>query len=297
MIEGYDVSNYQADQFPTAGVDFAIIKITEGTGYTSPAWVAQRSWARTKGLVTGFYHFARPGSMADQVNYFLGKVNLVDGDFLAFDWEDSGVSSAQKDDWIKRAKAARPGVRVGLYCNTSFWLSRDTSGYAGDFLWIATGGISKGNPPIKSPWLIHQYSTANNIDHNVAQFADRAAMRAWAVGEEADVALTAAETDKIADAVFNKIFKTDGLLKAPTDAVDVDTNPTWTFQSHVQAQTEAARQGRRSADTGLAQSKANALVLSAVKDELNALGVDPEGVVARLKTFLDTLTFKIESGE
>ena len=87
-IKGIDVSSYQSSAYSTKGLDFVVIKITEGTSYTNPRWVAQRATARKAGLVTGFYHFVRPGSMKAQADYFLSKINLVAGDFLVLDWED-----------------------------------------------------------------------------------------------------------------------------------------------------------------------------------------------------------------
>ena len=36
MIQGVDVSSYQAGYRPTAGVDFVIVKATESLGYVNP---------------------------------------------------------------------------------------------------------------------------------------------------------------------------------------------------------------------------------------------------------------------
>lgn len=195
MIYGVDVSNYQPINFAltTPGdnkpVDFAIIKVTEGATWLSPRWTGQQMWARDHDLAVGYYHFGRPGSMTAQADRFLAQLgDLAPGETLWFDWEDAGISSAQKDQWITYVQSKRPGVRVGLYCNTDFWKNRDTSSFAGDGLWIATGGIPAGQPPISAPWLIHQYSTAGDYDHDLAQFATRADMIDWAGG---DVALSA----------------------------------------------------------------------------------------------------------
>ena len=178
-IKGIDVASYQSDQYSTKGLDFVIIKITEGTSYTNPKWVAQRQTARDAGLVTGFYHFVRPGSMTAQADYFLSKINLVAGDILVLDWEDTGVSSADKDAWITHVQKKAPGHRVLLYCNRDFWLNRDKTSFAGDGLWIAQYNGRPGSPGIQAPWLIHQYTSAP-VDTNLARFRSRAAMRAWA---------------------------------------------------------------------------------------------------------------------
>jgi hypothetical protein len=198
-INGVDVSGYQPVGFGTTGLDFAIIKVTEGVTYTNPNWVGQRETARKAGLVTGFYHFGRPGNQADQAAFFLSKLSLVSGDFLAFDWEDTGVSCAQKDAWIKYVQDRVPGHRVILYCNKEYWLNRDTTSFAGDGLWIADYEGAAGSPKIQSAWKFHQW-TDQPLDRNVANFANRAALKAWATPEVPDMPLTAAEITAIANA-------------------------------------------------------------------------------------------------
>jgi GH25 family lysozyme M1 (1,4-beta-N-acetylmuramidase) len=195
MIYGVDVSNYQPINFAltTPGdskpVDFAIIKVTEGVSVTNSRFTGQRQWARDHGLAVGYYHFGRPGDMIANADFFLSNLGApAPGESLWFDWEDAGISSAQKDQWIKYVQGKIPGLRVGLYCNTDFWKNRDTSSFAGDGLWIATGGIPAGSPPIQSSWVMHQYSTAGNYDHDLAAFATKADMINWAGG---DVALSA----------------------------------------------------------------------------------------------------------
>jgi GH25 family lysozyme M1 (1,4-beta-N-acetylmuramidase) len=178
-IKGVDVASYQPTDYSTKGIDFVFIKITEGRSYTNPKWVGQRKTARDAGLVTGFYHFVRAGSMSAQADYFLSKIKLVDGDMLVLDWEDTDVSNAQKDSWIEYVQRKRPDHRVLLYCNRYFWLNRDTTSFAGDGLWIANHNGKPGQPGIKAPWRFHQYKT-QPLDTNVGRFDDRAALRAWA---------------------------------------------------------------------------------------------------------------------
>jgi len=123
--------------------------------------------------------------MGAQAAYFVKHAGAVDGDILAIDWEDSGVSSADKDTLVKAVKALRPGLKVVLYCNSYFWLHRDTSGYRGDGLWIADYGHAAGKPPIKDAWLFHQYDD-KPVDQDVAAFASRAALKAWATGTKVE---------------------------------------------------------------------------------------------------------------
>ncbi|QPP05646.1 muramidase [Streptomyces bathyalis] len=178
VIKGVDVSSYQPSDYSTKGLDFVFIKITEGTSYTNPKWVAQRKTARDAELVTGFYHFGRAGSMKKQADYFMSKINLVKGDMLVLDWEDSEVTNAEKDYFIKYVQKERPHTRVLLYCNTNFWFNHDTTSFAGDGLWIAHYNGKPGKPGIKHSWRFHQY-TNDPIDTNLAKFDTRAELRKW----------------------------------------------------------------------------------------------------------------------
>jgi GH25 family lysozyme M1 (1,4-beta-N-acetylmuramidase) len=178
VIKGVDVSSYQPSDYSTKGLDFVFIKITEGTSYVNPKWVDQRQTARDAELVTGFYHFARSGSMKAQADYFMDKINLVKGDMLVLDWEDTEVSNAEKDSWIKYVQKERPHTRVLLYCNTNFWLNHDTTSFAGDGLWIAHYNGKPGKPGIEHPWRFHQY-TNDPIDTNLGNFDSRDELRKW----------------------------------------------------------------------------------------------------------------------
>ncbi|MFG7941178.1 muramidase [Streptomyces sp. NHF165] len=184
-VRGIDVSSYQSTTYSTKGLDFVFVKATEGTSYINPKMSAQAARARKAGLVVGFYHFLRPGSMTAQAAYFVEKCASQHGDPLFADWEDPGVTCAQKDAFLAEVKRLRGEThRVGLYCNTDYWLHRDTTSTAGDALWIAHYGVGAGRPGVQAKWLFHQY-TDNPVDTNVGDFADRAALAAWA-GAKAD---------------------------------------------------------------------------------------------------------------
>jgi hypothetical protein len=179
-VKGIDVASYQSTEYSTAGLSFVIVKATEGTSYVNPKHAAQVAQGRQHSLVVGHYHFARPGSMKAQADYFLNKAKAKAGDILAFDWEDTGVPDEDKDSWITYVRATAPNNRVILYCNRDFWLNRDHTSYVGDGLWIADPGAAAGHPRVKHSWRFHQYSTAGGVDHNVGAFADEAALRTWA---------------------------------------------------------------------------------------------------------------------
>lgn len=279
MIKGVDVSNYQAASGWETGVDFAFVKLTEGTTYVNPKWVAQRQTARDAGLVVGFYHFVRPGSMVDQADYFLSQVALRPGDVLCLDWEDQDVSSAEKDAWISYVQG-RTGHRVVLYCNGYFWKTLDRSSFAGDGLWIATAGYAAGEPNISSPWVLHQYSTSGGIDHDVAQFDSRADMLAWAVGEDlmAAVDLTTAAID----AVAKRVLTVDGVIV--NDGTDSPTNPFIVLATAVRSLLIVARRTEAKVDALALATASVAADLDVVRGVLAAVDLSnlPDEIAAKL---------------
>jgi GH25 family lysozyme M1 (1,4-beta-N-acetylmuramidase) len=183
MIKGIDVSGWNAATFTTTGSDFVFVKATEGTGYVNSKQGRQAATARTAGLAVGFYHFLLPGDIKAQAAYFVDKCVSLEGDMLVCDWETSGKgarpSNADKDAFLREVKRLRPTHKVGLYCNRDYWLNRDRTSYAGDFLWIADPNSPAGHPEIKAKWTFHQYGIVSEVDRNVGAFESRAALRAW----------------------------------------------------------------------------------------------------------------------
>lgn len=215
MIYGVDVSSYQSEQFPITtpggkGVDFVIIKATEGTGYRNPRLEGQLRRARENGLSVGFYHFGSRGYIDEQADYFMNVVRPLvrPGDHLWFDWENPDIDNAGKDHWIREVQQGMPGHRVGLYCNRSYWLDRDTTSFAGDALWIADYSVPEGKPKIQAKWTIHQFSDADGIDQNIADFESLQAMAEWAGGS------VATNTDGILEALTALTQKVEELSTA-----------------------------------------------------------------------------------
>lgn len=184
-LKGIDVSSYQSTAYGTAGIGFVFVKATEGTSYVNPRHAAQVAHGRAASLVVGHYHFVRPGSMSAQVSYFLDHAAPRAGDVLALDWEDTGVPGSDKDAFLKDLRAAAPGHKAVLYCNRDFWFHRDHTSYAGDGLWIADPDAPAGHPRIQHPWVFHQYGVSGDLDLDLANFAGKGALEAWAGGSGA----------------------------------------------------------------------------------------------------------------
>lgn len=193
-VHGIDVASYQSETYSTAGLDFVVVKATESTNYVNPRHAAQVAHARSAGLVVGHYHFLHHGSASAQADYFLAHAGLRSGDFIACDWEAAGATQADRDAFMARVTAKAGTYRDVLYCNLNFWKNIDTENFAGSGLWIADPGAAAGKPRVSAPWVFHQYSTAGGIDHNVGNFASRAALVAWAGGVKPTTTTKAANT-------------------------------------------------------------------------------------------------------
>jgi hypothetical protein len=178
-VPGIDVSSHQPADYSTAGLGFVVVKATEGTTYTNPKYHDQIARARADELVLGHYHYLSPTSPPTaQVDHFLAVADLRPGEFLALDWEETGVSCAEKDQALRHLVEKVAGHRALLYCNLTYQRDRNTSGYVADGLWLARYNGHPGEPGVDD-WVIHQYASTP-LDTNVARFADVAAMRAWA---------------------------------------------------------------------------------------------------------------------
>ncbi|MFJ8934047.1 peptidoglycan-binding protein [Streptomyces sp. NPDC102364] len=189
MIIGRDFSAYQGSSlYPWLDdIDFAFVKVSEGQHTVDSGWEGRLSQVRAAGLVAGVYHYAHPENpVSGDAQHFIStyRSSLRSGDLIAVDVEMTGGYSAShvtawKDQWIAAVQDAFPENLVGLYCNTNYWL-HETTGNAGDFLWIASYGTS--DPGIQYDWKIWQY-TSSPVDTNKAKFSSRADMREWALSK------------------------------------------------------------------------------------------------------------------
>lgn len=94
---GVDVSSYQGtdlSNYARNGAQYAIVKITEGTGYVNPNAAGQISSARANNMMVMAYHFAHfngnVGEAQAEANYFLSNAgSLPKGSILVLDDEAS----------------------------------------------------------------------------------------------------------------------------------------------------------------------------------------------------------------
>jgi hypothetical protein len=221
-IYGQDWSSYQDAAPDTSGLSFAFVKVTEGLSYVNPLWRSQRDHARANGLVVGYYHYPHMGNSPQaEADHFLSQVDWQPGDIIVLDWEgydsaNAGVShSAQmayKEAWLSYVKSKMPNFRVGMYCNVDYWNNVDTSGNAGDFLWIATAGRGAGDPGIRASWLFHQYSDSP-VDSDYCNLGSIDELRSWAGAQLQGDELAFSEDD------LRRFMREEGSGQVVRDAV------------------------------------------------------------------------------
>jgi len=190
-IYGQDWASYQGSTPSAKGIDFVFLKVTEGTTYESPVWKSQYAEAIKAGLAIGFYHYPHMHNNPDaEVNYFLSKVTPKIGEMVVLDWEGYDANNrnlspsellSYKEEYLRFMKSKLPHNPVGLYCNTSYWLSIDKASNAGDFLWIATANKPAGQPGIQYNWLFHQYG-ASGVDRDYCRLATKTDLINWIKG-------------------------------------------------------------------------------------------------------------------
>jgi GH25 family lysozyme M1 (1,4-beta-N-acetylmuramidase) len=180
---GIDVSHYQGSinwsSVKSAGVSFAYIKATEGTGYKDPMFSANYLNAYNAKVIRGAYHFAQPSSSsgAAQATYFAANGGAWSADNLTLpgmlDLEGGcyGMSTSAMQSWILdfyntyKAKTSRDIV---IYTSPSWWNSC-TGGWSGmsarSPLFVADW-TSAANPTIPSGFpyaTIWQYTDAGSV--------------------------------------------------------------------------------------------------------------------------------------
>jgi GH25 family lysozyme M1 (1,4-beta-N-acetylmuramidase) len=188
--DGIDVSHWQGSiawsQVENAGVQFAFMKATEGTGYTDT--MLAKNWAATKqvGIYRGAYHFARPsvGSAPAQARYFVSKVgSFKEAGVLppVLDLEATGgLSPSQLRTWVSTWLTTvedLTGRTPILYFSPSFWevnLGNSTA-FSRYPLWVAhyTSASAPRVPGGWSTWTFWQRTSsgrvsgiAGNVDMN-----------------------------------------------------------------------------------------------------------------------------------
>lgn len=175
MLKGVDLSHWQSNFDAFKSVDFAIIKATEGVGYTDPAFYNLYEKAKNSGKLLGVYHFARPdlnNSAIAEADWFVKVIRpYVREAILVLDWESGYLGNvAWAKAFLDRVKE-QTGIKALLYASRSPINSFDWSSVANaDYgLWVADYGAntgSEGNKPVVKWWpfyILWQYTSKGRV--------------------------------------------------------------------------------------------------------------------------------------
>ena len=188
---GIDTASYQGcwdgAQAKSSGVNFAFIKLNQGTGYVNPYATCQVNAARANGIREGAYDFASPqtSSPEAEADKFVAEARargMVGRAIPVLDWEPSapggywGKQTWWALRWVNRVKSTW-GVNPMIYMsaamiptgdwsavvatNAGLWVAGYPRGYMGDRL------RDPGSVPYSvSPWpfaAAWQYSSSGSV--------------------------------------------------------------------------------------------------------------------------------------
>lgn len=188
---GIDTASYQGcwngAQAKASGVQFAFIKLNQGTGYVNPYATCQVNAARANGIREGAYDFASPqtSSPEAEADKFVAEARargMVGRAIPVLDWEPSapggywGKQTWWALRWVNRVKSTW-GVNPMVYMsaamiptgdwsavvatNAGLWVAGYPRGYMGDRL------RDPGSVPYSvSPWpfaAAWQYSSSGSV--------------------------------------------------------------------------------------------------------------------------------------
>lgn len=170
-ILGVDLASYQGapdfDKLRGAGVEFAVTKLTQGTGYAFPGARRNRSEALRTGMVSGLYHFVDFGDPKAEADYFCNNAGaLAPGEFLALDYDtNKGNPVPWALAWLSEVES-HYGIKPLIYINQDTLHSHDWSAAKDYGLWLpvydGTENMPTGLPVWGSP-AIKQYSSAGQL--------------------------------------------------------------------------------------------------------------------------------------
>jgi len=177
-VKGMDVSYYETsvdwNAAHAAGIDFAIIRVTDGTQYIDPKFPEYWAGARDAGVIRSAYQFFRPAedpiAQADLLLSRMGPLQAGDLPPVIDVEVNGGLSTDQVAAavraWVAHVQAAigrPPIIYAGLYSWHDLTASADMTTSP---LWVAqyTSAPCPDIPVPWTKWLMWQYTSTGSID-------------------------------------------------------------------------------------------------------------------------------------
>jgi len=176
-IFGIDVSKWQGTidwpKVRQAGVEFAFIRISDGTGFIDAKFPGNWAAAGQQGILRGAYQFFRsdedPIEQAEIVldhlaTYGAGELPPVI-DVETTDDQSPATIAARVGTWIAHVEGVL-GVKPIIYTGSYFWNGNvQTDDFADYPLWIAhwTPAACPNLPTVWADWAVWQYSATGSV--------------------------------------------------------------------------------------------------------------------------------------
>lgn len=165
-LNGIDIASYQAGlDFSKVPCDFAIIKATQGTGYTNPDCVRAVEQAMSLGKGVGVYHYISGGNAVAEADFFINSIlNWIGKVMICLDWELDQNSAWGDESYLEQVinqVIARTGVPPMIYAPASRYnevapvANRNNCG-----LWIAQYADTNPTGYQNTPWNEGAYTCA-----------------------------------------------------------------------------------------------------------------------------------------
>ena len=176
-LNGIDIASYQAGlDFSKVPCDFAIIKATQGTGYTNPDCVRAVEQAMSLGKGVGVYHYISGGNAVAEADFFINSIlNWIGKVMICLDWELDQNSAWGNESYLEQVinhVIERTGVPPMIYAPASRYnqvaevANRHNCG-----LWIAQYADMNPTGYQNTPWnegaytcAIRQYSGSGRLN-------------------------------------------------------------------------------------------------------------------------------------
>lgn len=176
-LNGIDIASYQAGlDFSKVPCDFAIIKATQGTGYTNPDCVRAVEQAMSLGKGVGVYHYISGGNAVAEADFFINSIlNWIGKVMICLDWELDQNSAWGDESYLEQVinqVIVRTGVPPMIYAPASRYnqvaevAKRHNCG-----LWIAQYADMNPTGYQNTPWnegaytcAIRQYSGSGRLN-------------------------------------------------------------------------------------------------------------------------------------
>ena len=164
-MHGIDVSGWQSPTVTcTADYDFAVVKATQGTGFTNSYITSQAQCVRQRGKSLGFYHYAGGGNATAEADHFVNTIRPYLGSaVLVLDWESYQNAAWGDSNWIRvfvNRVHARTGVWPLAYTSAAhLWqIPSDVRAHCG--LWVAQYANNNATGYQTRPWNYGRYGQA-----------------------------------------------------------------------------------------------------------------------------------------